>query len=177
MVEEWNVVVIGDGDVEKDLLESLEEEGKFAPSGFHDAVIGSVEDIAEFLEDVERKKYPYVKRVIPVDVAFSVSPDNLIDKLKQRVEGYLDEIEPGETFGFRVVRRGAKEGSSSQKKKIEREVGSYFFDLVEKVHGRKPKVNVKRPDKLIAIAILGNRCGIGLITREMLEKYSVIKVK
>lgn len=175
MREEWNVVVIGDGDGEKDLLESLEEDGEFARSGFHDAVIGNVEDIVGFLEDVERKKYPYVKRVIPIDDAFLVSPDNLIEKLKQRVEGYLDEIEPGETFEFRVERRGAKEGSSSQK--IEREVSSYFFDLVEKVHGRKPKVNVKRPDKLIAIEILGNRCGIGLITREMLEKYSMIKVQ
>ena len=68
-----------------------------------------------------------------------------------------------------------KEDISS--KKVEREVGGYFYDLVEKVYGRKPKVNLKKPDKLIAIEILGNRCGIGFITREMLEKYSVIKVK
>lgn len=175
MVEDWNVVVIGDGDKEQDLLESLEEDGKFERSGFRDAVIGDVEDIVEFLEDAERKKYPYVKRVIPIDDAFVVSPESVIDKLKQRVKEYLDEVEPGETFGFRIEHRGLKGGVTSQK--VEREVSGYFFDLIEKVYGRKPKVNVKKPDKLIVIAILGNRCGIGFITREMLEKYSVIKVR
>jgi tRNA(Ser,Leu) C12 N-acetylase TAN1 len=175
MVEAWNVVVIGDGDREQDLLESLEEDGEFERSGFRDAVIGDVEDIVEFLENAEQKKYPYVKRVIPIDDAFMVSPERLIDKLKQRVEGYLDEVEPGETFGFRIEHRGLEGGISS--KKVEREVSAYFFELVEKVYGRKPKVNVKRPDKLIVIEILGNRCGIGFITREMLEKYSVIKVR
>jgi tRNA(Ser,Leu) C12 N-acetylase TAN1 len=176
MVEDWNVVVIGDGDKEKELLEALEEDGEFESSGFRDAVIGDVEDIVDFLEDAEQKKYPYVKRVIPLDDAFLVSPESLIDKLKQRVEGYLDEVEPGETFGFRVEHRGL-EGGGISSKKVEREVSGYFFELVEKVYGRKPKVNVKRPDKLIVIAILGNRCGIGFITREMLEKYSVITVR
>jgi tRNA(Ser,Leu) C12 N-acetylase TAN1 len=175
MMEDWNVVVIGDGDREQDLLESLEEDGEFERSGFRDAVIGDVEDIVEFLEDAEQKKYPYLKRVIPIDDAFLVSPESLIDKLKQRVDRYLDEVEPGETFEFRVERRGLEGGISSQK--VERDVSGYFFELVEKVYGRKPKVNVKMPDKLIVIEILGDRCGIGFITREMLEKYSVITVR
>ncbi|NMX20892.1 hypothetical protein C5S30_00300 [ANME-1 cluster archaeon GoMg4] len=175
MMEDWNVVVIGDGDREKELLENLEEDGEFERSGFRDVVIGNVEDIVEFLEDAEHNKYPYLKRVIPIDDAFFASPENLIDILKKRVEQYIDEIEPGETFGFRVERRGMKEDISSQK--VEREVGGYFYDLVEKVHGRKPKVNLKNPDKLIAIEIVGNRCGLSFITREMREKYSVIKVK
>jgi tRNA(Ser,Leu) C12 N-acetylase TAN1 len=175
MMEDWNVVVIGDGDREKGLLENLEEDGEFERSRVRDVVIGNVEDIVEFLDDAEHNKYPYLKRVIPIDDAFFASPENLIDILKKRVEQYIDEIEPGETFGFRVERRDMKEELSSQK--VEREVGGYFYDLVEKVHGRKPKVNLKNPDKLIVIEIVGNRCGLGFITREMQEKYSVIKVK
>jgi tRNA(Ser,Leu) C12 N-acetylase TAN1 len=175
MLEDWNVVVIGERDTEKDLLEVLEEDGEFERSGFRDVLVGYVEEIVEFLEDAEQRKYPYLNRVIPIDDVFFASPEYLTDMLKKRVERYIDEIEPGETFGFRVERRGMKEDISSQN--VEREVGGYFYDLVEKVHGRKPKVNLKKPDKLIAIEILGNRCGIGFITREMLEKYSVIKVK
>ena len=175
MVEDWNVVIIGDGDNETELLQALEDDGEFTRSGFRDVVIGNVEDIVEFLEDAERKKYPYLKRVIPIDDAFSVSPGNLLDVLKRRIERYLDEVEPGETYEFLVEQRGLKEGISNQK--IAREVSSHFYDLVEKVCGRKPKVNIKRPDKLVAIEILGNRCGIGFITREMREKYSVIQVK
>lgn len=175
MLEDWNVLAIGERDTEKELLEVLEEEGEFERSGFRDVLIGSVEDIVEFLEDAENKKYPHLNRVIPIDDAFFVSPENLIEILKRRTEKYIDEIEPGETFGFRVERRGMKEDISSQA--VEREVGGYFYDLIEKVHGRKPKVNLKNPDKLIVIEIVGNRCGIGFITKEMGEKYSVIRVK
>ena len=181
MLDDWNVVVIGDGDgdrdIEEGLLENLEEDGEFERSGFRDVVIGNVEDIVEFLEDAEHNKYPYLKRVIPIDDAFFASPENLIDMLKKRVGQYIDEIEPGETFGFRVERRGMKEDKTISSQKVEREVGGYFYDLVEKVHGRKPKVNLKNPDKLITIEIVGDRCGIGFITREMREKYSMIKVK
>ena len=169
------MLVIGERDAERELLKELEEDGEFERSGFRDVVIGNVDDIVGFLEDAEHKKYSHVNRVIPIDDAFYVSPENLVEVLKQRVERYIDEIEPSETFGFRVERRGMKEDISSQM--VEREVGGYFYDLLEKVHGRKPKVNLKSPDKLIAIEIIGNKCGIGFITREMREKYSVIKVR
>jgi len=175
MLEDWNVLAVGGEDAEGELFAELEEDGEFERSGFRDVLIGSVEDIVEFLEDAENKKYTHLNRVIPIDDAFFVSPENLIEILKRRIERYIDEIEPGETFGFRVERRGMKEDISSQK--VEREVGGYFYDLIEKVHGRKPKVNLKNPDKLIAIEIVGNRCGIGFITKEMREKYSVIRVK
>jgi tRNA(Ser,Leu) C12 N-acetylase TAN1 len=175
MLEDWNVLAVGGEDAEGELLEELEEDGEFERSGFRDVLIGSVEDIVEFLEDAENKKYAHLNRVIPIDDAFFMSPENLIEILKRRIERYIDEIEPGETFGFRVERRGMKEDISSQK--VEREVGGYFYDLIEKVHGRKPKVNLKNPDKLIAIEIVGNRCGIGFITKEMREKYSMIRVK
>ena len=169
------MLVIGERDAERELLKELEEDGEFERSGFRDVVIGNVDDIVGFLEDAEHKKYSHVNRVIPIDDAFYVSPENLVEVLKQRVERYIDEIEPSETFGFRVERRGMKEDISSQM--VEREVGGYFYDLLEKVHGRKPKVNLKSPDKLIAIEIIGNKCGVGFITREMREKYSVIKVR
>ncbi len=175
MLENWNVLAIGEKNTENELLEELEEEGEFERSGFRGVLIGSVKDIVDFLEESENKKYAHLNRVIPIDDAFFVSPDNLIEILKRRIARYIDEIEPGETFGFRVERRGMKEDISSQK--VEREVGGYFYDLLEKIHGRKPKVNLKNPDKLIAIEIVGNRCGIGYITKEMREKYSVIKVK
>ncbi len=175
MPEDWNVMVIGDGEREQELLASLEADGEFERSGFRNVVIGHVDDIVEFLEDAEQRKYPMVKRVIPIDDTFFASPELVIDRLKMRLERYIDEIEPGETFGIRVERRGMKGAISSQR--VEREIGDYFYGLVEQVQGRKPRVNLNQPDKLIAIEIVGNQCGIGFITREMRDKYSVIKVK
>ena len=175
MLEDWNVLAIGERDAERELLLELEEDGKFESSGFQDIVIGHVEDIVEFLEDAENKKYSHLNRVIPIDDAFFVSPENMMALLKRRIERYIDEIEPSETFGFRVELRELKDDISSQA--VEREVGGYFYDLIEKVYRRKPKMNLKDPDKLIAIEIVGDRCGIGFITKEMREKYSLIRVK
>lgn len=175
MLENWNVLAIVERNKETESLKELREDGEFERSGFKGVLVGSVADIVEFLEDVENKKYTHLNRVIPIDEAFFVSPENLIEILKRRIERYIDEIEPGDTFGFRVERRGMKEDISSQA--VEREVGGYFYDLVEKIYGRKPKVNLKNPDKLIVIELVGNRCGIGFITKEMRKKYSVIRVK
>ena len=175
MLEDWNVLAIGEKDTERELLKGLEEDGEFESSGFGDIVIGRVEDIVEFLEDAENKKYHHLNRVIPIDDAFFVSPENRMALLKRRIERYIDEIEPGETFGFRVEIREMKGDISSQA--VESEVGGYFYDLIEKVYRRKPKMNLKDPDKLIAIEIVGYKCGIGFITKEMRAKYSMIKVK
>ena len=175
MLEDLNVLAISERDAERELLLELEEDGEFESSGFQDIVIGHVEEIVEFLEDAENKKYPHLNRVIPIDDAFFVSPENLMAVLKRRIERYIDEIEPSETFGFRVERHGTKDDISSQA--VESEVGGYFYDLIEKIYRRKPKMNLKDPDKLIAIEIVGARCGIGFITKEMREKYSLIRVK
>ncbi len=174
-MEEWNVLVVSERNMEEELLKELEEDGEFEPSGFRDVLIGYVYDIGEFLDDAEAKKYRHLSRVVPIDDSFFVSPDNVIEILKRRIERYVDEFEPGDTFGFRVERRGMKDKISSQA--VEREVGGYFYDLLEKIQGRKPKVNLKNPDKLIAIEIVGNRCGFGFITKEMRNKYRVIKIK
>lgn len=56
MLEDWNVLAIGERDAERELLLELEEDGEFERSGSRDIVIGHVEDIVEFLEDAENKK-------------------------------------------------------------------------------------------------------------------------
>ncbi|MCW3136222.1 MAG: THUMP domain-containing protein [Canidatus Methanoxibalbensis ujae] len=175
MLKEWNVVVVAESGSEKQLLESLSEDGDFRRSGFRDVLVGLVPDISDFLEEAESGRYRGLSRVIPVEDTFFVSPDNLIDILKKKIERYIDEIEPGDTFAVRVERRGMKEDISGRV--VEREVGGYLYDLIERIHSKKPKVDLKNPDKLIVIEIIGNRCGVGFITREMREKYSVIRVK
>ncbi len=174
-MDDWNVLVVSERNMEHELLEELDEDGEFEPSGFRDVLIGYVYDVGEFLDDAEANKYKHLSRIVPIDDSFFVSPDNVIDVLKRRIERYVDEFEPGDTFGFRVERRGMKDKISSQA--VEREVGGYFYDLLEKIHGRKPKVNLRNPDKLIAIEIVGNRCGFSFITKEMRQKYRVIKIK
>ena len=51
MMENWNVLVVAERNMEKELLEELSEDGDFEPSGFRDVLIGNVNDIVEFLED------------------------------------------------------------------------------------------------------------------------------
>ncbi len=56
MLDNWNLLAIGERDTERELLKALEEDGEFERSGSGDIVIGRVEDIVEFLEDAENKK-------------------------------------------------------------------------------------------------------------------------
>jgi tRNA(Ser,Leu) C12 N-acetylase TAN1 len=173
MLETWNVLVAAKRGGEGELLEELMEAGEFERSGFSDILIGNVTDIVEFLEDAEEKNCAHLDRVIPIDDSFSLPPGNLMDMLKRSVERYIDEFEPQDSFRFLVEMRGREEQSS---RKLENEVSGYFYDLRGKIYGKKPKENRKNPDKLIVIEIVGDRCGIGAITREMSAKYSVIKM-
>ncbi|MHC1635674.1 MAG: THUMP domain-containing protein [Candidatus Methanospirareceae archaeon] len=175
MLKDWNVLVIGNKNTERELLKELEEAGEFERSGFRDVIIGNVDDIVEFMEEAEEGRYKNLSRVIPIEDAFFVSPENLVEILKKKVAKYIDAIEPTDTFAVRIERRGMKGEIRSQE--VEREIGGYLYDLLEKTHGKKPKVNLKDPDKLIAIEMIGNRCGIGFITKEMREKYNVLRVR
>jgi len=176
MLENWNVLAVAERHSEDELFKELIEEGEFERSGFSDLLIGNVEDIVEFLEDAEDKRYSHLDRVVPIDDSFVLPTDNFTDLLKGYIAREIDDFEPMDTYGFFVERQGPKETVSSCRE-IEKEVSGYFYALMEKIHGRKPKENRKNPDKLIVIEIVGNRCGIGVITCEMREKYSMIRVK
>ena len=175
----FNVLVITyRGGVREDLRE-LRKLGEFKTSAFRDVVIGRVENLEIFFEKVEEKlkDKPFLplSRVIPLDKVFKFNLKTLIDDLKRFVSQYLKEFSSSESFCVRVERRGFKGMLSSRE--IEVEIGRYVQIESENVLGRKLRVDLKNPDKIVCIQILGDICGICLISRDLMEKFGFIRVK
>lgn len=74
----------------------------------------------------------------------------------------------------RVKRRGHKGELSSLE--IEKEMSAFIINALENA-GKQAQVNFEDPDKFIIVETIGNRAGVGLITREMRERYPLIRVK
>ncbi len=172
--EGWNVVLVSYEGEERRLLEELRGLGEFTTVGFRSLLLGRVGELGAFLEALSGRMPFSLSRVIPLEETFYASPENLLDELKRRLEPFADRIEAGETFCVRFERRGFKGLISS--KEMERQLGGHLYRLLEQ-RGKGPRVDLEDPDKIITIQQLGNLLGIGLIDRELREKYPHVRVK
>jgi tRNA(Ser,Leu) C12 N-acetylase TAN1 len=58
----------------------------------------------------------------------------------------------------------------------EKDMSAFIIDALEKT-GKQAQVDFEEPEKLIIVETIGNRAGVGLITRTMKERYPFIRVK
>ena len=171
---DWNVLAVSYEREERKLLEELKELGYFEKTEFRSLLVGKVLDDERFLEELNQRMPFALSWVVPIEETFFVSPDNIVECLKRKIERYVPMIAEGDTFSIKFERRGFKGVISS--KDVERELGSYLGEKLRQA-GKSPKVSLTDPDKLITIQLIGNLCGIGLITRALREKCSFVKVK
>lgn len=80
----------------------------------------------------------------------------------------------GESFCVRVERRGLKGTFSS--KQIAKEMGTFISEALKERDGVKPRVNLEDPDNAVVFETLGRWCGVGIISKEMREKYFYLKL-
>jgi tRNA(Ser,Leu) C12 N-acetylase TAN1 len=111
---------------------------------------------------------------VPIDKAFKFGVADFREKLKEAMTSCAETLENGCTFFIRVKRRGHKGELSSLE--IEKDISAFIIDGMEKT-GKQAQVNFEDPDKLIIVETIGDRAGVGLITRTMKEKYPFIRVK
>ncbi len=178
-MREWNVLVATQWGQERKALRFLNQHGEFKHSGFKDVVLGHVEDVNLFLEEIElvRQENPdrigFLSRIVPLEQTFSFDLSDFMDKLKETVLHYVEKVED-KKFYVRVKRRGHKGEISSHE--IETEIAEFFVENLERT-GKPAHVSFTDPDFIIVVETVANRGGVGLVTREMKEKYPLIKVK
>jgi tRNA(Ser,Leu) C12 N-acetylase TAN1 len=179
VMKEWNILATAFWGRGKDALRLLSLLGEFKETGFKDVLQGHVEDIMLFLEKLEslREENPgrmtSLSQILPLERTFSFSLTDFIDKLKKAVLPYVEGVE-GKKFYVRVKRRGHRGEMSSLE--IEKEISSFIFETLEKA-GKQAQVSFSDPDAVIVIETIANRAAVTLITREMREKYPLIKMK
>jgi len=178
-VKEWNVVLTSFMHQESRLLGELAGLGKFHPSGFREVILGQVLDVGAFLETLKRawEEKPFLAEflstVVPLREVFPFTRENLLPRLQERVLAMAPEIAAG-PFYVRMKRRGHKGEISSQE--VEQALDHFLLEQLES-RGQRCRIDFAAPEVIVVVETIHNQCGLGLVTREMKEKYPFIKVR
>ncbi len=178
-MKEWNILVTAFWGRGNHALRLLMQYGDFKGSGFKDVLQGHVEDINPFLEKLERMRQENpgetapLSQILPLERTFSFDLSSFMDKLKETVLPYVERVE-GKKFYVRAKRRGHKGEMSSLE--IEKEISSFIFEELQKA-GKAAQVSFSDPDVVIIVETVANRAAVAFITKEMREKYPLIRIK
>jgi len=159
---------------ERELLEQLKALGDFQKTSFRDVIIGKVENLETFLNELEKRSIFTLSKVVPIEKSFIFSARKVVEDFCNAVKPLLKKIRKGESFCVRFERRGLKGAFSSQE--VAKEVGAFISKALEERDGEKPKVKLKDPNKAVVFETLGKWCGVSIISKEMREKYFYLKL-
>jgi len=73
----------------------------------------------------------------------------------------------------RIERRGHAGGIHSQS--LEQELDRILMNRLQD-QGAVPCIDFKDPDAIVAVELIGDECGVGLITRTMRARFPFVKV-
>ena len=178
-MKEWNVVVTSHMNQGRRLLRELEPLGEFHLSGFREVIIGQVPDVGGFLEILkdywERKPFfPHLlSTVVPLRMVFPFILENLMPRLKEEALALGPEIGDA-PFYARMKRRGHKGELSSLE--VEQALDEFLKEELT-ARGQRCHIDFNQAEVILVVETIHNQCGLGLVTREMKERYPFIKVK
>jgi tRNA(Ser,Leu) C12 N-acetylase TAN1 len=160
------------------LMKELSLYGVFHRTEFFGVVLGRVEDAGAFLEKVRQKRekqlvaFQDLGRVLPVDRVFTFQPENFLDRVREAVRPYIPRL-GGKRYYVRLERRGFKGVIVSPE--AEQALDRFIEEELEK-EGKSARVDFENPDAVVVVETFGDRCGVGLLTREMMERYTFVRV-
>lgn len=174
----WNVVMTAKNHEQRHLARLVKRLGDFWWTPFLGILIGRVEDHEAFCDQLRRSEedqpgflHP-LARLVPIDGTFTFQIETLPAQLRQAVLAYADRIDSG-SFYVRIERRGHAGEIHSQP--LEQELDRTLIEHVQ-AQGGAPRTDFKDPDAIVAVELIGDECGVGLITRSMRERFPFVKV-
>lgn len=148
-------------------------------------VIGLAPDrdgLFEALREREARKgqtYSAIGHLVPIDhtLAFDIGPEGALQTalkgLCEAVTPYADRLDDSR-FHVRVVRRGLKGVLHSQA--LEQHLAGHLVSLLE-ARGNAPRIAFDDTDAVVLVETLGTVCGVGLLTRELSNRYPFIHAR
>lgn len=178
---DWNVIVtVRPGPQhEQEALSALARFGRFRPTHFRDVCLGQVRDTAAFLEALRSalEEQPHwtdcIARVIPAEQTVSFTPETLLERLKEAIAPLATRVSKG-SFCVRLERRGLAGRVRTQE--IEAALGDHVSELAA-AQGTELQVDLKDPDFVIAAEIVGQECGVSLLSRALRERYPFVQTR
>jgi tRNA(Ser,Leu) C12 N-acetylase TAN1 len=174
----WNVVVTAKDHEQRHLARLVKRLGDFWWTPFLGLLVGRVEDHEAFCEQLrcsEEQRPGFLRplaRLIPIDRTFTFQVEHLKAELERAVLACADRIDSG-SFYVRIERRGHAGDIHSQP--MEQELGRTLLAHLRE-QGAAPRIDFKDPDVILTVELIGDECGVGLITRTMRERFPFVKV-
>jgi|UniRef100_A0A7C5EW59 tRNA(Ser,Leu) C12 N-acetylase TAN1 len=178
-MKDWNVVLTSHINQERRLMRELADLGEFAPSGFREVVLGRVAEVPGFLTAIMQrwKEQPFFQEVlssvVPVRLVFPFTLENLVPRLMEHLRPWAAEI-GARPFFVRLKRRGHKGEIKSQE--VEQTLDRFLKEEIAGL-GFTPTIDFSHPEAIVVVEVVHNQCGLGLITRELMEGYPFIRIK
>lgn len=160
------------------MLEDLAPFGEFRRTEFQGVALGQVADPLTLLETIrrerERKFYAFqdLGRIIPVECSFVFEVDGFTDQLKEIFSAFFERL-CGKSFFVLLERRGHQGEIISPQ--LERQMDAFILGGLEN-KGSTGRIDFSDPDVIVAVETVGDRFGVGLITRELMTRYSFVRV-
>lgn len=174
----WNVVVTAKDHEQRHLARLVKRLGDFWWTPFLGVLIGRVEDHEAFCDQLRRSEearpgflHP-LARIVLIDHTFTFQLDRLSAPLRDAVLTYADRIDSG-SFYVRVERRG--HAGEIHRQPLEQELDRMLMEQA-RAQGSAPRIEFKDPDVIVAVELIGDECGVGLITRTRRERFPFVKV-
>ena len=174
----WNVVVTAKDHEQRHLARCVKRLGDFRWTPFLGLLVGRVEDHEAFCEQLlrsEEERPGFLRplaRLIPTDRTFVFQVEHLPSLLERAVLAYADRIDSGSLY-VRIERRGHAGDIHSQP--LEQQLDPTLLAHLRE-QGAVPLIDFKDPDAIVAVELIVDECGVGLITRTMRERFPFVKV-
>ena len=174
---DWNLVVTAHGGRRHDLIYALRPIVKLRRAGFSEVLVGRTDDVGACLDGIAARAADPVfasevlARVVPVERTFALVPD--IEAQLVAETAPLAEVLVGVSFHVRVERRGHKQLVQSDR--VERLLGTTLVEAL-RTRGHAPCVTFDDPDVIVAVELIGEVAGIGLVPRDLRTCYPFVRL-
>jgi tRNA(Ser,Leu) C12 N-acetylase TAN1 len=175
---DWNLVVTAHGGRRHDLVYALRPIVRLRRAGYSEVLVGRADDVDRCLDGIRARAdadpnfaAEVLARVVPVARTFPLGAD-VEGQLRVETATFLDAL-VGRTFHVRVERRGHKQVVQSDR--MERALGTALVEELKR-RGATPRVTFADPDLIVAVELIGDTGGVGLVSRELRARYPFVRL-
>ncbi len=152
--------------------------GEFRRTEFYGLLLGRLAEPEVFLETVRRERearviaFQDLGRAIPLRTVFTFCPRNFLERARKALLPFAKEL-AGRRLYVRLERRGFKGEILSPE--AERALDRALLEELEG-RGNPGGIDFQDPDAVVVLETIGDRCGVGLLTRETRDRYDFVRV-